>query len=173
MNAPSSSFLQLDILTGDAWIAGFLDAGNQNRRLVDILNLQDTYIEVVSATLGLTGSQVAAQDTNSVLVEKRDILLAMPHETPEQVRQRRLARSGIMPSAANAAVVGFLLPGFYVRGTVRVSSGAARVKLDPTAFARFFVVTDAQVTRADGQTHAEEFVIVHREAVTAFALPHS
>ena len=64
--------------------------------------------------------------------------------------------------------VGFLLPGLYIQGTVRVPPSMVN-HFDPGYFSRFFAVTEATLTEIDGRQRHEDVIIVHRDHVSAYS----
>lgn len=66
----------------------------QNRRLVDVLGNQDSSFELEWAEARLVGGSQSYR-FKSMAIKKSDVLFAIPRETVDQLRARRLYRTGM------------------------------------------------------------------------------
>lgn len=158
--------LIVEVYLDRARMVGLLGNVAQNRRLVDILGNQDESVELEWAEARLTGSTEGYR-FKSVVVKKSDLLYAIPRETSEQVRARALFRTGMSTKTSASMEIGVLLKTCHMAGTALVPPGMNRVKVDSSAFPRFFALTNAQIAHQDGTRTEEPVVIVNRDAIIA------
>ena len=153
-----------------ARIVGLLPNLTQNRRLVDILGNQDATFELEWAEACLSGGS-ERYGFKATAVKKTDLLYAIPRETDEQVKSRALYRTGMSNQALESLAVGVLFSTCHIAGTALLPPGMNRQKLDVASFPRFFAISGAIVTQADGTTTSEQVVVVNGQAILAIGRP--
>jgi hypothetical protein len=114
------------------------------------------------------GAPVHAQ---TLAVEKRSIIAAIPWETREQDRQRALDTSTLGRAQTSPMQVVAFSPPFVVAGTAHMPASYAtsrgRLTADPNLFSHFFPVTSASLTLPGGAQIEAPVVIVNRDAISA------
>jgi hypothetical protein len=103
-------------------------------------------------------------------LSKDAILVAIPRETNEQVRMRSIQSTMVGHPSTMQARMAILVPPLLVEGIAHGPSGSTRLTPDPAIFSRFFSVTDAMITLADGSSEAMPVALVNRDAVAAMTL---
>jgi hypothetical protein len=104
----------------------------------------------------------------SIAIDKRDIVFAIPQETPEHLRSRRMANLGRRTETARIKIV-VLASTYLVAGTAHALPGT---RLPPVItpssafFPHFLSVTDCRVTDAVGEALEAEFILLNREKIT-------
>src|SRR5688572_32952394 len=76
--------------------------GRGTRRLVDGLNYDDEAFHLAQAQVSLGAGE--PRDLANLNVEKRAIVVAIPHETEEQLRQRAMLRMTVGATPTKPAV---------------------------------------------------------------------
>jgi len=107
----------------------------------------------------------------SIAIEKKSILVVIPRETDEQDRQRALTTLVTGPARTVQVPLGVLSPPLVIVGTAHLpgSYGTGLVRADANQFARFFSVTNARITLADGSSLEAPIILVNRDEVSAMA----
>ena len=100
------------------------------------------------------------------MVLKHSILLAVPRETQEQIRQMLLQRTLVGRAVRQPLPVSIILPNMAVDGTAHLPSGAGSIQL--SMLERFFPVTEASVSVAGEPPFMTPVVLVNRDAIVAF-----
>ncbi|HLF78946.1 MAG TPA: hypothetical protein VJB57_15815 [Dehalococcoidia bacterium] len=160
--------LVVHFMLSGALITGTVDLQEERRRLMDLLNGQAQLVltSVEITVYGVTG----VKKLPTMTVSKDSILVAIPRETDEQNRLRLMQRSMVGRTATMQARVALLLPPLIVEGVAHGPGGAARLVQDPAIFSRFFSVTDAVITMADGVIQDLPVAIVNRDAMAGMSL---
>ena len=167
MNEPAIENLLVDFYFANAQVFGIMPRVQVEvgRRLVDVLSNSDELLGLRAGNVRLA----AGGDTRTLenfSLKKSEILIAVPRETQDQIRHRAHFRSGIDSIAGVPLSVGLLLPPFYVEGSLSATVLMAK-RLDVHALERFFIVTRAAVWLPDGSRHAEPFMVVNRDEISA------
>ena len=158
------------ILAGAQMISGVTDLVAERRRLVDVLNGPEEIFELESVSLAATpGAQ--PRRFESLAIEKRSILVAVPRETQAQSRRRAVLTSILGRLATVPVPLILLVPPLTVEGVAHVPPGSGKIRADPEMFAHFFPLTGARIVLPDGSSLEELAVaLVNRNAVAAMSL---
>jgi len=163
--------LLVELLLANSRIRGLSTQVEERRRLVDILNSADEAFHLNHAKVSLGTS--AARDLPNLNVEKRAIVVAIPHETEEQLRQRAVLRMSVAATPTKPAVVTVIVPPFIVEGTAHLppSVGTLRGNLhaDTGVFNRFLTMTDAKLTLPNGTAIEAPVLFVNRDLIAAIS----
>jgi hypothetical protein len=136
------------------------------KRVSDLFNdntdqLQLSDVEVTS----LAGVKFSCH--TSFVVQKSEILLALPRETAAYEQARRADRFGLPTPRSTPEPASVLLPPFLVRGQLHLPAPIdwSRVM---ARLAPFFALTDAVIQIEDGSTEVADVILLNREEVAAF-----
>jgi hypothetical protein len=163
--------LLVELFLANSRIRGLTTEVEERRRLVDILNSVDTSFHLNQAKASVGGG--APMDLANLNVEKRAIVIAVPHETEEQKRQRAVMRMTVGTNPTKPAKVTVIVPPFVVEGTAHLppSVGTLRGTLhaDTGVFNHFLTMTDAKLALPNGQELAAPVLFVNRDLVAAMS----
>jgi hypothetical protein len=163
--------LLVEVFLHGARIKGLCREVGLRRRLIEILNKPGEVFELESAVVKhAVGAPLHAQ---SLSVQKKSIVAAIPWETREQNRQRTLDTSMIGRSQTTPLALVAFAPPFVFSGIAHmpVTYVDPRRTLHPDAsvFQRFFPITKGRMTLADGSQIEAPVVIVSRDSVSAMS----
>ena len=164
----STEPLEVQVFLPDAVIKGSTNLSPGRWRLGEALNTQETYLELKEATIQRSGGNFASP---SIAIDKRDIVFAIPQETPEHLRSRRMANLGSRTETARIKIVA-LASTYLVEGSAHSLPGTQMPRVitaSPAYFPHFLSVTDCRVTDAEGQALEAEFVLLNREKITVLS----
>jgi hypothetical protein len=172
MNSPASNPLLVELYLEQARLSGITYQVEERRRLIDVLNARDEAFHLQAAKLSMVGGQ--KRDLETIAVEKRSIIAAIPRETVEQSRQRTLLRTVVGRRPTQPLDLTLIAPPFVVQGTAHLLAGQAsikgRLRADPDLFTRFFSVTDGRLYLPDGGTIEAPVILVNRDTLVAVSL---
>ncbi len=165
--------LLVELFLENARIRGLSNQVEERRRLVDVLNSDDEAFHLAQAQVSLgTGEP---RDLANLNVEKRAIVVAIPHETEEQLRQRAMLRMTVGATPTKPAAITVLIPPFVAEGTAHLppSVGTLRGKLHATTgiFNRFLTMTDAKLILPNGSAIAASVMFINRDLIAAISSP--
>lgn len=167
------------ILRGGQMVRGVTTLVSGRRRLVDLLNSPEEMFQLESVTLTPPPSAPPPQGSEdprrrhfaSLVIEKEAIHLAIPLETPEQLRARAVLATIVGRLATVPAALTVLLPPLIIEGVGHLPPGFGQVRADPEMFQRFFPLTDARLVMSDGSVRAGlPIVLLNRDHVAAMSL---
>lgn len=163
--------LLVEVFLHGARIKGLCDSVSRRTRLSEVLNTQSGVLHLESAVV--TMSVGAPMHAPSLTIEKKAIIAAIPWETKVQNHQRELATSMTGRAQTTPTDIVAFSPPFAVSGTAHLAgsygSGPRDLRADPSVFAHFFSITEAQMTLPDGSTLEAPVILVNRDAVSAMA----
>jgi hypothetical protein len=131
-------------------------------RLVDLLNSDDPTFDLREATVDLVGR--LRQHENLTLI-KSSILVAVPRETPEQIREMLMGRMLYGRAARQAIQLAIAMPGLSIEGTGYVSTGAGTIRL--ATFEPFFPMTSCAIETDKYGRIDTPVALVNRDAIAA------
>lgn len=149
------------------------------RRLVDLLNNSEEMFQLESVTLTPPPGAPPPQGSEdprrrrfaSLVIEKEAIYLAMPLETPEQLRARAVLATLVGRLATVRVPLTVLLPPLIIEGVGHLPPGFGQVRADPEMFSRFFPLTDVRLVLSDGSAREGlPIVLLNRDQVAAMSL---
>jgi hypothetical protein len=144
----------------------------RRRRLADVLNSGDDYIELEAATLTQGERNV---ELSLMTIEKRELVAAIPWETEEQHRQRLVANLGGRTRTTKVNIVVYAPP-YTIEGAAHFTPDISlprALSASPSLFARFYALTEARIVREDGKAVRSEIVLVNRDLTAAIGRPRS
>jgi hypothetical protein len=160
-----SSLVAVEMLTDGLRISGYTDQPDQRKRLSDLLNEPADEVllkDVVVRTL----SGIALETCRTMVVQKREVIVAIPRESPGQIAQRRLNRLGYANPDTRPRAVIVVLPPFMARGMMHF-----RVPRDfqrgTSRLPRFFPLLDSELRRDAQLIESGEVMLVGRDKVMA------
>jgi hypothetical protein len=163
--------LLVELFLHGARIKGLCREVGPRRRLVEILNTTGDHFELASAIVTLVVG--APMHAPALSVEKKSIIAAIPWETKEQDRQRALDTSVLGRAQTTAVPVVTFSPPFVVSGVAHLPqsyiTAQSALHPDPSVFLRFFPVTKAHMTLADGARLQAPVIVVNRDCVAAMS----
>ena len=166
-----SRTLLVELLLENACIRGFSAEVGERRRLVDVLNSSSKAFRLGKARVTIGSSE--PRDLDNLNVEKRAIIVAIPHETEEHRRERAMMRMTVGASPTKPAAVTLLVPPFLAEGTAHLppSIGTLRGNLHATTgvFNHFLSLTDAKLILPNGRTIEAPVVFINRDLVAAMS----
>ena len=167
--------IYLDIVLNNLLLRGRLRELDEGGRLVDILNSQDAMLTLYSVKVSdWMGNTIALLPDMGI--EKQHILAAVPTETEDYKRQRRMSAFGVAHPTLKAIPVLALLPPLVVKGIAYVQPTVRLLRPDSTTFSRFLPLTDAELTLPTQRTISAAILVVNRDmmaAITAIQSPES
>lgn len=152
--------LPLEVYVSGGVVSGVTRRVEARRRLVDVLNGADGVFQLESAVITAAGTKL---EMATVQIDKRSIVLAVPHETPEHIRLRAVMSVGISAAQREPVQVAMLAGPYFVRGTAFLPQTATRAELDASLLPRFFPLANAQVSLPDGTFLEAPLAIVNRD----------
>jgi len=163
--------LLVELFLENARIRGLSAEVGERRRLVDVLNSADEAFHLGKARVSIGSSE--ARDLDNLNVEKRAIIVAIPHETEEQRRERAMMRMTMGANPTKPAKVTVLVPPFLVEGTAHLppSVGTLRGNLHAASgvFNHFLTMTDAKLILPNGSAIEAPVIFVNRDLVAAMS----
>lgn len=157
--------VQLDLLTASLRISGTTQEIDPARRLSDVLNGPQSQITMTQVTLRDLSGRIL-DHCETLIVEKREVLVVVPRESVDQMAQHRARRFGIAPPTTRPVPVLVVAPPFLARGFISfrevkdASRGAA-------ALNSFFPLLDASLTISGAPIERASVVLINRESVLA------
>lgn len=159
--------VQVELLTSSVRISGFSHEIDQVRRFSDVLNLPTTVLVLNQVTFRDRDGSVL-ESASVAVVEKRDIVLVIPRETPEQIAQHRVLRFGITPGGQVPLPSLVVMPPFMGKGVINFRS-QRDVFEGVSTLSSFFPLLDATLLM-DGRFYERcPVVLVNRATVAAIA----
>jgi len=165
--------LLVELFLENARIRGLSNQVEERRRLVDVLNSDDEAFHLNQANVSLGAG--APRDLANLNVEKRAIVVAIPHESEEQLRQRAMLRMTVGASPTKPAEITVLVPPFVAEGTAHLppSVGTLRGNLHANTgvFNRFLTMTDAKLILPNGSAIEAPVMLINRDLIAAISSP--
>jgi hypothetical protein len=162
--------LLVQVFLWTAVVKGVSPLMDRHRRLADVLNAGDEYLELESATLSLGDRTL---DLATVAIEKREIVAAIPWESEEQRRQRQVVNLAGKTKTNDLAVIVYAPP-YTIEGSAHFSEGKnvpKTISARASLFSRFFPLSNARIIREDGKAVRSDIVVVNRELAAAIGRP--
>jgi hypothetical protein len=163
--------LLVELFLENARIRGLCTQVEERTRLVDILNGTEEAFHLGEAKVSLGPG--APRDLPNLNVEKRAIVVAIPHETEEQLRKRALMRMAGGAAPTKPAHLTMLVPPFVIEGTAHLnpSVGTLRGNLhaETGLFHRFVTMTDAKLVLPNGTAIEAPVLFVNRDLIAAMS----
>lgn len=163
--------LLVELFLANSRIRGLSTQVEERRRLVDVLNSTENAFHLDQAKVSLGAG--SSRDLPNLNVEKRAIVVAIPHETEDQLRQRAVLRMTVGASPTKPAQVTVLVPPFVIEGTAHLppSVGTLRGNLhaDTGVFNRFLTMTDAQLILPNGTAIDGPVMFINRDLIAAMS----
>jgi hypothetical protein len=154
-------------------ILGFTREVQSRQRLIDVLGSAAPSFTLTSAKAPLGPS--GTQDFETLNIEKRAIVVAIPHETKLQQRERSVLTTTVGKSETHPIKATLVLPPFIAEGSVHVPSSFGRIgnrlTADPQMLGRFVSVTDARLTLLGGDELEALVLLVNRDLIAAISVP--
>ena len=167
--SPESSQIFVDIYVDGMLLHGRLRELESGQRLVDSLNSRDASVRLTSvAIMDWQGASLA--DLPELVIEKQHILAAVPAETDDYRRQRRISAMGMAPQSMKAVPLLALLPNLLVEGVAYVQPHVTVLRPDAGIFTRFFPLTQATLRLTTQSTIETAIVVVNRDWISAISL---
>jgi hypothetical protein len=161
--------LLVEVYLKGGHVSGLTRLVEERVRLVDLLNNPDSLFELESAKL-TAGDSGVARFLPSLVIEKSAILVAIPHETQDQLRHRAMLNTGLGRTTKQAQI-SVLLPPLFVEGTAHFAPGTMRFRPSLNTFTHFFPLTSAVIHLPDGESVEQPVILVNRDGVAALSLP--
>jgi hypothetical protein len=160
----ASNEYSVELYQRDLYVSATVRSPRSNQRVVDILNADEANIELIDATVQMRGGPTLHFDALRIM--KQALLMAIPVETPEQVRQMLLQRTLLGRAARQSVAVSLLLPQLFLEGRAHFAAGAGSITME--ALERFFPVTDVHVVLNGEAPFVAPIVLVSRAMVLGF-----
>jgi hypothetical protein len=157
--------LLVQVFLSSAVVRGLASVAD-GRRLTDVLNGVDEFLELETASFSFGSRET---DLASVALEKAEIVAAIPWETRDQDRQRRITSFGGRTRTMQVPAL-LYVPPYLIEGSIHLSGDPSLTRTlnaSPTLFPRFFPVTDARIVREDGKLVRSQIVVVNRDRVAS------
>src|SRR5262245_2537732 len=159
----------VDLICASLRLSGLLDAGD-DRRFSDVLNADEPVLSLRHVRIRdhagslLDGCELA-------VIEKREVLLAVPRESDEQLSAHRNRRIGILPPYSNLLPLPALVatPPFTAAGILNYPS-ARGVYEGTSVFPRFFPLLDATLRLGVEVVEQGPVLLVNRGAVVSIGI---
>ena len=135
----------------------------ERRRLIDVLNTQDTVLELEQVSVSLAGWR-EPQQFPSLAVIKHTIVAAVPCETQDQSR-RRAVLTMMSKQATTQQQVSLMVPPLMIKGTAHMPTGAGVTVNMTERMAKFFPVTDTTLSVHNQDERRLDDVLVSRDHV--------
>lgn len=164
-----SSPIFVDVVLNGTLLHGRLREIDSGRRLVDTLNSND-------ASLKLTLVKITDWEGRSLAflpelaIEKQHILAAIPAETEDYRRQRRVSAMGMAHSSMKAVPLLALLPPLVIEGVAYVHPHVIALRPDASIFGRFIPLTDAVLRLTTQITIDTAIAVVNRDMIAAISV---
>jgi hypothetical protein len=163
--------LLVEVFLNGARIEGLCGEVGRRTRLAEVLNMPTDVLNLNSAVVTMAAGEPMHVD--SITIEKKAIIAAIPWETKEQDRQRALATSISGRAQTTPTGVVAFSPPLVISGTAHISGGFGStlrdLRPDPSVFSHFFSITEGQLTLPDGANLGAPVILVNRESVSALA----
>ena len=169
MNDGPSGPLLVELFLEGCRISGVTDKVENRRRLVDLLNGQETMLELEEAKVTYAGER-EPRLYNLLAIEKRSILVAIPRETQQQNRQRAMLTSMVGRAQTMQVPAAILIPPMTIEGMVHVPPGSGRIRPEPEKFTHFFPLTVARISTGDGFFQEAPVALVNRDLIVGMSI---
>ena len=157
--------VQLEAITKDFRLSGFVPAANRFARLSDVLNSPRQDLLLTHASIwSLTGALLA--ETESLLLKKEEIILVIPRESKAELQDRRLERIGIARPVREQMAVLLAVPPFLARGSLGVSK-AGDIEAVMNTLSPFFPLLDARLDVDGKEIEQQSVFLISRPRVLA------
>ena len=165
--------LLVELFLENARIRGLSNQVEERRRLVDVLNAAEEAFHLDQGKVTMGAGE--PRDLANLNVEKRAIVIAIPHETEDQLRQRAMLRMTMGATPTKPAEITVLVPPFVAEGTAHLppSVGTLRGNLHANTgvFNRFLTLTDAKLILPNGGAIEAPVMFVNRDLIAAMSSP--
>jgi hypothetical protein len=158
----------VDLLTLSLRFSGVSTDPDQFRRLSDILNSPEGDL-ILSRVMIRNLLGVTLDQSPSVIVQKRDVLLVVPRESSEQLAQRRQQRLGINVPSLTPVPVLAVVPPYLARGVLHLRS-ARDFYRGASGLSQFFPLLDASLKLDGSLVERSSVILVNRDAVVALGI---
>lgn len=159
--------VRVEVLLRGTSVSGLAPMVEARRRLVDLLNGPDESLELQAVCLTLPGGE--QRFLPGLAVQKRAIIVAVPHETAEHIRLRAVMSAGISRARRLPLPVSVLAPPLYLEGMAYLPE--TTLPRDPVLadLTRFFPLTGTRILLEDGSWLEAEVAVVNRDFVASIA----
>jgi hypothetical protein len=161
--------LLVELYLEDAHVLGVCRQVQERKRLIDVLNHQDSHLEIEQArvTLGLRGG---ARHYDSLNITKSAILVAVPRETQEQSRRRAVFTNMMGRQETARKSLALIVPPLALEGAAHIVASGAGVLRGMEAFSKYFPLTGATLFAPGVPDRELDVVIVSRDRVVGMSL---
>jgi hypothetical protein len=155
--------LLVELFLEGARAVGVCRQVQERRRLIDVLNAQDTVIEMEEAAVWVAGAREPRQYPTLAII-KHNVIAAVPRETHEQNRRRAVLT--MMGKQATAQQhVALVVPPLMIEGTAHMPMGVGVTVNMTERMSKFFPVTAATLSVYSEEDRHLDVVLVSRDHV--------
>jgi hypothetical protein len=173
MTEVSASPLLVELFLTNGRIRGVTHEVRGRKRLLDVLTDGGAALRLESANV-LFASTSGARELGSLNIEKRSIVAAIPHETPQQLRERSMLTSTVGKHQTHQLHAVLLLPPFIAEGSIHLPSSVggigAKLTADAQIFASFVSVTGAKLSLPGGSEIESPVLLVNRDLIAGISV---
>ena len=156
--------LVVELFLEGAQAIGVCRQVQERRRFIDILNTQDSVVELQEAAVWVAGAQ-EPKNFSTLAIIKHTIIAAVPRETKEQDRMRAVLTNVMGKQNTEQQTVSLIVPPLTIEGAAHMPTGAGVTVNLTERLSRFFPVTNATLSIPNLADRQMDVILVSREHV--------